>query len=288
MSAVILFNGLFIAQALVFSICFPRYFFRQMEKVLANHPQELYPSLYVVPGFFYHRMHTNYLHTSYLMFVAGMVALVAFNLSTITINSKIAQALPWFFFMLQMLPVVILKSVEKSFRNKILSNTQTLSTTADCYDSKKHYFDVVPAKMLWATLAGLAGYILLELLYYWSTQQGNMWMRMVTVLVVHLFFTLNSYTALKGFNSGFASELYPTRKYHQFRMKVTLRSQLFISMSISVLLIVNILTTQFNLQHFKPCVMSIYCQCVGAVLSLILIKQLTKYATTLSHYKKET
>ena len=169
-------------------------------------------------------------------------------------GGEISQMIPWAYFMLQMIPLIMLEISEfKSFKSMRLSNT---NTTKKATIQPRKLFDFVSPKLL-----GFAIVVLLfafTIVFYRYGFSEKFYTNTGIILATNLFFAGLIYWNIYGTKM----DPYQTNKDRIKVLKVTVTSMTYVSIAVSVFLAVQMLINMFDLDFLEKSIMSVYCQLI--------------------------
>ena len=221
---------------------------------METYPPNEYPKLYVSSIDNYKKFHIKYAAINNILLIMGFSILSAMVMWAYLTGKEISQMIPWAYFMLQMIPLIMLEVSEfKSFKAMRVSNK---NTTKKATIQPRKLFDFVSPKLL-----GFALVILLlafTIVFYRYGFTEKFYFNTGIILATNLFFAGLIYWSIYGKKM----DPYQADEDRIKVLKVTVTSMTYVSIAVSVFLSVQMLINMFEWDFLEKSTMSIYCQLI--------------------------
>mgnify|MGYP006883060548 CR=1 FL=1 len=147
----ILFYILFLSQIILLSYYYPNQLLKQMKAVLSNYPPDQYPKLYPKPVEYYRRGQQIYQVINLVILVIGVALLLAVVRWDDNVANKISEALPFGYWVLQILPILIMELL--GFTNFKLMRKADTKSTRFAELNPRRLFDFISPAMFGVAIA---------------------------------------------------------------------------------------------------------------------------------------
>ncbi|WP_281560552.1 hypothetical protein [Thalassomonas sp. RHCl1] len=278
----LLFFLVFISQILLISYYFPQKVKRRTRFVFDNYPPKSYPKLYPKPLAAYEKGLRNFMAINHLILVLGFVLLAFYAMLSAEhpANKKVAEGLPIFFGLCQFIPFFLMEI--SGFKQVKLMRAANVSSTRKAELSPRHLFDFVSPALVIATAVIYLAFILVELLLK-EFSSGDALVRISATILCNLLLGGILYWNLYG------KKLDPYQSYQDRNRQIgfTIRSMFYISIALSLYLMVLKTIAVFHLEYLEVILNSLYFQLIGAFSIFTTLRILDVRDINFDVYKKQ-
>lgn len=249
-----LFYIIFISQIFLLSWYLPKLMRERMQKVLLQYPEKDYPKLYVKSTEENQAMIKRYAVFNHVLIVVGLLVLLAMIAWEYSTKGQLSPMVPWAYFMLQMVPVVMLEvGACKSF--KMMRKTNTKSTKTATIKPRR-LFDFISPELCMVFFVLLL--IAFGLVFYQYGFNEKALVNIVIILISNVFFAGMIYWNIYGKKM----DPYQSEEDRLRTIKITVNSIIYISIAVNIFLASQMLIKIFDFTSLKTIVMSLYCQMI--------------------------
>jgi len=249
-----IFYLIFLSQILLVSWYIPNTLLKRMQTVMETYPPNEYPKLYVSSIDKYKKFHKKYAAINNILLIIGFSMLSSMAMWAYLTSGEISQMIPWAYFMLQMIPLIMLEISEfKSFKAMRISNT---NTTKKATIQPRKLFDFVSPKLLGSAIVIML--IAITIVFYRYGFSEKFYSNSSIMLASNLFFAGLIYWNIYGKKM----DPYQTNEDRIKVIKVTVTSMIYVSIAVSVFLSVQMLVNMFEWDFLEKSIMSVYCQLI--------------------------
>jgi hypothetical protein len=225
-----------------------------MRTVMETYPPNEYPKLYVSSIDKYKKFQNKFSAFNNILLIMGFSILSAMSMWAYLTGKEISQMIPWAYFMLQMVPLIMLEVSEfKSLKAMRVSNT---NTTKKATIQPRKLFDFVSPKLLGFALVILL--IAFTIVFYRYGFSEKFYSNIGIILATNLFFAGLIYWNIYGTKM----DPYQANEDRIKVLKVTVTSMTYVSIAVSIFLSVQMLINMFEWDFLEKSIMSIYCQLI--------------------------
>lgn len=266
-----MFYVIFVSQIVLISLYVPQKIIRRLEQVSSRYPADEYPKLYPNGVNYYQKAKGWFTWLTRIIFVLGFVVAWLIYKAAEVNEGQINQMYPWAYFMLQMLPVMLLEQTTfKHYRHMRKADTRT-SRKAELAPRK--LFSFVSPMLFWsAVLAYLLFVLFAFAVHGFSLEETSMPLEMsAVVLLGNLFFAGIVAFLLRGKKL----DPYQTQLDRMRTIEYNIKWLFYISIAVSLFAIVQVAMDKFDMKFIEPVLMSVYCQLIvvpGVLLQLNKIR----------------
>ncbi len=279
----IIFYALMCSQIALFSYYFPRKLHARMRYVIEHYPPSKYPKLYPQDVELYHKYHRNYLRVNNLLLFAGIAILLVLILLQVDVVQEKFSLLPWAYFMLQFIPLLVLEKSEfnqiKQMREADIRGRRSAALT------QKGFFDYIK---IWefavAALFFIAACIISLILENPGfpeeiTDVGVL----ITVLLTNVFFAGMNYWTLY------------VRKFDPYQaladrekiINVSLKSTIYTSIGMSIFVVITLSLDHYQMDYLMPIAMSLYCHAIALATLRMMVNDIAIEKMDFSVYQAD-
>jgi len=252
----ILFYIVFLSQILLASFYFPKKVLGRVRIVMEQYPPSKYPKLYSKPIEYYEKGQRNYQKMNQIILVVGFMLMFAVGLWDYSSDGWINQMIPFAYFMIQAIPLVLME-INESTLFKLMRKAD-LRTTRKAELHPRRLFDFISP-----TIVGLAIFMNVACIwfYLYGDQYQFHWESDAFVISISLF-AMNALFAGIIFRNLHGKKLdpHPASKDRMRQIGVTVKSLIFMSIGASVFIMMQAGINEFDLDYLEPSIMSLYLQ----------------------------
>lgn len=279
-----LFYVIFISQIILLSYYIPARFITRINKVITLFPAEEYPKLYPKGINYFQRQKRWFSIMNWAILILGFVVMYFIHLWAKSDNGEVNPMFPWAYFMLQLLPVLLLEqSGFKQFREMREEDSRT-RRHAEMVPRK--LFDFVSPGLFWSAIMAY----LLFVLFIFAVHDFNVDIDGKPVLMSLIVLAGNIIFAgiIVFLLYGKKLDPYQDNKDRTLKIKYSITPLMYVSIAVSVYAGVQVAINQFNLDFLEPIMMSIYCQLITLVTMTIQLNNIRIEDLNFEVYKKDT
>jgi hypothetical protein len=270
-----LFYIVFLSQILLASFYFPRKILSRVRSVIDQYPPSKYPKLYSKPIEYYEKGQRNYRKMNQIILVVGFMLMFAIGLWDYSSDGWINQIIPFAFFMVQAIPLVLMEISENTLFKLMRKADMRKRRKAEL--QPRRLFDFIsPA------IVGVAIFMNVACIwfYLYRDQYEFHWGSDAFVISITLI-AMNALFAVIIFRNLYGKKLDPHQagKDRIRQIGVTVKSLVFMSIGASVFIMMQAGINEFDLDYLEPSIMSLYLQFtmligLGAVLRKLRIENI--------------
>lgn len=258
MSAHTIFYITFALQIAVLSIYFPRRILARMRRILDAHPPQEFPKLYPLSEDTYQKSQRRFEVINILVVILGITVIFWIEFFAKGDLTRILDEISVVFFLLQLVPMAFLEFSEKS-NYKLMRAINTTKKKFAALRPRK-FTDFAPAKLFVMAVAMIALSIIVDFTLNTATDwsEGPMQRSLVVVITNGLLFILM-------YCNVFSRKLNPHQDEQDRIAHITLavRTLLYISIGMSIYMMIKQITKQDGLDFIQPALTSLYCLAIG-------------------------
>ena len=248
----------FIIQILLLSYYIPSRFIKRINQVMIKYPESEYPKLYP-QGIDYNKSRKDWFSwMNRIILALGFVSVWLFYMWAEANDGEINQMFPWAYFMLQMLPLMLLE--QSGFRQIREMREADIRKKRKADLTPRNFFDFVSPRLFGsAVMAYLLLVIFLFVIHDFDFSLGGKPVLMsLIVLAGNVFFAAMIAFILHGKTSD------PYQDMHDRRLKIKhgIKPMMYISIAVSIYCAVQAGISQYDWDFLEPILMSIYCQLI--------------------------
>jgi len=257
----ILFYLVFLSQIFVLSYYYPQKFYQRMRYVTENYPPSKYPKLYPKlsgpdADEAVKKWPRKYRLVNMLILLAGFILLGAALLFGYTPHGGGEEIIVVLYAALQFLPFIILEISE--FKQSRLMRKENLATTRKADLQPRRFFDFISPVTFGAAVVILVAYVVYELYLHDFDVSGDsdLFYNLAVIAGLHIYFAVLIIWQVYGKKIN----PYQAGKDRRNDMKTIVKTMVYTSIAMSVLLITIAVIKEYNLDYLEPVIMSIYFQ----------------------------
>lgn len=256
------FYGCFFIQLLLISVYFPRLVKQRVAYVIEEYPAQEYPKLYPYSPAYMEREMTIFTRFNYLICCVGVLLVIA-SLLVLPQGNYVPEMSPMIFFMLQMMPFFKLEMSECSvFSAMKKANNNRVRTTLL---APRRLTDFVSTPIILTAVTLILVSIAVDIYVNQHIETFLLGMgkgtfgRTITILVTNSLLAVVVWWNIQGKRL----DPHQDNKDRLQIIAVTVRSLFYVSMGLSVFLIVREGTDDMQIDHWQPVLMTVYCIVIG-------------------------
>ena len=254
----ILFYIVFISQVFFISFYYPRKILNRIDFVFKNYPQSEYPRLYVKSIDSFKRKQQSFKMANQLIIVIGILLVFAIVIWDYLNEGYIDQIIPWIYFMLQALPLMLLEYSCFAYF-KLMRKADSRNTRKAELNPRKLFSFVSPLAVGFALFLISACILIFYSMHQFQFHPSNDTFIISTTLIAsNLLFGGIIYWNLYGKKIN----PYQATKDRLNQIEVTIKSLVFMSIAASLFLIITGIVENYNLDYLESTLMSIYLQLI--------------------------
>lgn len=278
-----LFYLVFLSQIVLLSFYIPSRFVRRLDKIMTRFPAEEYPRLYPKGINFYQSRKRWFGTMNVAIFVLGFVVIYLIFLWSQVNSGRINPMFPWAYFMLQLLPVMLLEQSGFSQFKKMRETDDRSSRKADMTPRK--LFDFISPTLFWSTIMAYVLMVLFVVVVhdFDFSLGGKPVLISLIVLAGNVFFA-----AIIAFNLyGKKLDPYQDNKDRLRKIEFSIKPLMYVSMAVSIYTAVTVGIDRYDLDFLEPITMSIYCQLITIVALSIQMNNIRIEDLNFEVYRKD-
>ena len=279
----ILFYFVFISQIFFISFYYPKEILNRANLVIDKYPPNEYPRLYLRPLDFYKRKQQSFKIVNQLILVVGIVLLIAVAIWDYSSEGFIDQIIPWIYFMIQALPLMVLEY--SGFAYFKLMRKADIRTTRRAELNPRRLFNFISPAVL-----GIAIFLIIACIFIFSTihqfkfhPSNDTFIITITLILSNLLFAGIIYWNIYGKKLN----PYQATKDRMNQIEVTVKSLVFMSIAASLFLIITGIIEYFNLNFLEAAMMSFYLQLIIFIGLGTILRSLRPENIDFEVYKEE-
>lgn len=257
----ILFYFVFLSQIMLLSWYFPRKILGRVKFVLETYPPSEYPKLYPKPIEVYQTGQRIYRIINQVILVGGFILMFAAGLWDYSSDGRVSDLLPFFYFMVQMAPVMLVELSEFAYFKLMRKTDSRTRRKAELHP--RRLFDFISP-----TIFGAAIFMNIACIFYYLyiDQFQFHWGNDTFVISISLI-TMNAlFAGIIYWNlSGKKMNPYQSSKDRIRQIENTVKSLVFVSIGASIFIMVTAGINEFDLDYLEPSIMSLYLQLIALV-----------------------
>lgn len=239
----------------------PSLLYKRMRRVITEYPPQQYPLLYPKAEEKYHRFHRRF-KLAYQCIFSGSVLIVCFALlEGVSLEEGIWAMLPWFLFMVQMIPNMVVEVSEFSHARLLREKNKNKIRVAGM--ASRNVLDLISRSLF---VSWLSIQLLCIAAIGWVDNFqfviGNSAFWSVLIIV---FANVAGAAYLKMLVSGKNQDPHQAPEDKFRASKGVAKSMLYISIGVSLFGAVMQVVNHYELQRLEPIIMCIYCQVIALV-----------------------
>lgn len=267
----ILFYLVFLCQIVLLSLYIPKRILVRIKYVMDHFPVSEYPKLYPRSVDYYHSRKRWFSMFNGINAVLGFVVMFLIYKWAKQTNGQINEMFGWAYFMLQLLPMILLE--QSGFRQFRQMRAENVSSSRKAELRPRRLFDFVSPMLFWSTVMA---YLVAAILILYIHDFGEKAYAMIAILLAgNLFFVGIVVWLMRGKKI----DPYQDNKDRMRGIEYTIKPLLYVSVMMSVYAVVTSSVSRFELDFLEPVLMSVYCQVIamfsfGAQLNNIRVEEL--------------
>ena len=253
----IFYYPVFICQIFVLSYYFPNKILARANYIFEHYPANEYPRLYTQSEEKIKRSVDQFRAINRVLFAGGYVFLLAVLVWDLQTEAEINQLIPWAYFMLQMVPLILAEVFEfKRFKEMRKLNAHS-KRSAELVP--RRLFDYVSPMLVAGTLGTLAAVAVFLVTVFGFTEKA--WMNFGVLVAGNVVFALIIAWQVYG------RKLDPHQASADRRRQVEIvcKSLLYMSIAVSAYVVVVVTVDTLELMYVSATLMSIYCQAIAFI-----------------------
>ena len=253
-----LFYIIFLSQIILASYYFPRKIYSRINYILNTYPPSEYPKLYPKHASNFKLVQVIFRLVNQIIFVLGFIIMFLVGKWDYSSDGNISVVLPVICFMVQMIPIIAIEISEfVNFKLMRIFDTRTIRK-AELHPRK--LFDYISP-----LLFGLAVFLYFaSILFFYSIHQFQFHVSNDTFLIIITQTVTNSIYAGIIFWNLYGKKVnpYQAAKDRIMHIEGIVKSSAFISIAVSLFLMIMEVVDNFNLDYLEPSIMSLYLQII--------------------------
>jgi len=254
-----LFYITFALQVAILSIYFPVKIMAKIRSMLEAHPPEQYPKLYPLSEDTYVKSQRRFEVFNILVVVLGLAVILWIEFYSKRSVGNILDEISIFFFLVQLVPMALLELSEKSNYKIMRAINKTKKKVAAL--KPRSIFDFASKSLFAFTLGLMLASFIIDFILNGTSGWEEALQRTITIIITNLLLFIlmwcNVYSKKLNPHQDDADRLN--------HISIAVKSLLYISMGMSVYLIVKQVTKQDNLDFIQPALSSLYCLAIGVM-----------------------
>lgn len=279
----ILFYIIFVSQIVLLSYYIPARLLDRLDQVMTQFPESEYPKLYPRGVNYYQSRKRWFSIMNWINVGLGVLALWLMYQWSQANSGEIEQMFPWAYFMLQLLPVMLLE--QSGFRQFRDMREQDIRKSRKADLTPRRFFDFVSPALFGSTIMAYVFLVLFLLVIHdfdFSLGGKPMLMSLI-VLAGNLVFA-----AIIAFNLyGKRLDPYQDNKDRMLKIKHSIRPLMYVSIAVSIYSGIQAGISKYDLDFLEPILMSIYCQLITIVAIGAQLKNIHIEDLNFDVYKKD-
>ncbi len=252
----ILFYFVFLSQILLISFYYPRKMLNRIGVVLETYPPSKYPRLYTKSIEYHQKAQRNYKIINQIILVVGFILIFAVGYWDYSSDGNIAELFPWGYFMVQMLLLILMEVYGFAYFRLMRKADLRTSRKAELHPRRLFGFisPIIVAVAIFLYIACI--------LFYYYIHQFQFQMSNDTFVISIALTASNILFAGIIFWNLYGKKLdpYQASKDRIRQMGVTVKSLVFMSIGMSIFLMIVEGIDEFDLDYLEPSIMSLYLQ----------------------------
>jgi len=278
-----LFYVIFVSQIILLSHYYPKKILGKIRHVITTYPPTEYPKLYPKSIEHYEKFYRNYRLMNQFLFLLGFIILVAILLWEKSTQMQLSPMIPWAYFMIQMFPLMLLEYKEFSSFKQMKKADHRSTRQADLRPRRLLGL-ISPALLGMAVVMYIAAILfslyIREFDFHWGSPA---FMMIIIITAGNIFFASIAMWHLYGKKI----DPYQASEDRIKIIKIALKSMAYVSIGVSIFLIITQGIHDYNLGFLKPGLMSLFCQVMAVVSIGMRLRSLKETDLNFEVYKKD-
>lgn len=257
----ILFYVVFLSQVILVSWYLPRKILSRVKSVLVTYPPSEYPKLYPKPIEVYETAQRIYRIINQVILAVGFALMFAVALWDYSSDGRVSDLLPFFYFMVQVIPLMLMEVSGFAYFKLMRKADSRTRRKAELHP--RRLFDFISptifATAIFMNIACILYYLYIDQFqFHWG---NDTFVISITLIAMNTLFAGIIYWNL----SGKKMDPYQSSKDRIRQIENTVKSLAFVSIGVSIFIMVTAGINEFNLDYLEPSAMSLYLQLIAWV-----------------------